>query len=32
VERVTIPEIRAAFKRRVDADRLVTVVVGGDEK
>ena len=28
VEAVTIPEIRAAFKRHVDADRLVTVVVG----
>ena len=33
VEAVTIPEIRAAFKRHVDADRLVTVVVGpGAEK
>ena len=31
VEAVTIPEIRAAFKRHVDADRLVTVVVGPDE-
>ena len=30
VERVTIPEIRAAFKRHVDPDRLVTVVVGGE--
>jgi zinc protease len=29
VEAVTIPEIRAAFKRHVDPDRLVTVVVGG---
>jgi zinc protease len=28
VEAVTVPEIRAAFKRHVDADRLVTVVVG----
>ncbi|HUF81202.1 MAG TPA: pitrilysin family protein, partial [Burkholderiales bacterium] len=28
VERVTIPEIRAAFSRHVDPDRLVTVVVG----
>jgi zinc protease len=28
VEAVTIAEIRAAFKRHVDADRLVTVVVG----
>jgi zinc protease len=28
VESVSIPEIRAAFRRRVDADRLVTVVVG----
>ena len=30
VEAVTIPEIRAAFKRRLDADRLVTVVVGSE--
>jgi zinc protease len=28
VEQVTIPEIRAAFKRHVYPDRLVTVVVG----
>lgn len=32
VDRVTLPEIRAAFKRHVDADRLVTVVVGGDQE
>ena len=32
VDRVTIPEIRAAFKRHIDPDRLVTVVVGGDDK
>lgn len=32
VEAVTIPEIRAAFKRHVDADRLVTVVVGSESK
>jgi zinc protease len=30
VERVTIPQIRAAFKRHIDPDRLVTVVVGPD--
>ena len=30
VEAVTIPEIRAAFKRHVDPDRLVTVVVGSE--
>jgi zinc protease len=32
VEAVTIPEIRAAFKRHVDADRLVTVVVGAEKQ
>lgn len=32
VERVTIPQIRAAFKRHVDADRLVKVVVGGEKQ
>jgi zinc protease len=32
VDRVTIPEIRAAFKRHVDPDRLVTVVVGGEKQ
>jgi zinc protease len=31
VERVAIPEIRAAFSRHVDADRLVTVVVGPEK-
>jgi zinc protease len=30
VERVTIAEIRAAFARHVDPDRMVTVVVGPD--
>lgn len=30
VERVTVADIRAAFKRRVDPDKLVTVVVGAD--
>jgi zinc protease len=30
VDQVTIPEIRAAFARHVDPDRLVTVVVGID--
>ena len=29
VERVTIPEIRAAFARKLQPDRMVTVVVGG---
>jgi zinc protease len=32
VERVTISEIRAAFNRHVDPDRLVTVVVGPGPK
>jgi zinc protease len=32
VERVTLADIRAAFKRHVDADRLVKVVVGGEDK
>lgn len=31
VEKVTIADIRAAFARRVDADRMVTVIVGADE-
>ncbi len=30
VERVTVADIRAAFKRGVDPDKLVTVVVGAD--
>ncbi len=30
IERVTVDGIRAAFARRVDPDRLVTVVVGAD--
>jgi zinc protease len=32
VERVTAADIRNAFKRRVDPDRMVTVVVGGDSE
>jgi zinc protease len=31
VEKVTIADIRAAFARRVDPERMVTVVVGADE-
>ncbi|MFP4132120.1 MAG: M16 family metallopeptidase [Thiohalospira sp.] len=31
VEAVTVEDIRDAFRRRVDPDRLVTVTVGGDE-
>ena len=31
VEKVTIAEIRNAFARRVDPERMVTVIVGGDE-
>jgi zinc protease len=31
VERVTIAEIRNAFARRVDPDRMATVIVGADE-
>jgi zinc protease len=31
VEKVSIADIRAAFARRVDAERLVTVVVGTDQ-
>jgi zinc protease len=30
IERVTVADIKAAFARRVDPDRLVTVVVGAD--
>jgi zinc protease len=30
VERVTVAEIRDAFRRRVDPERMVTVVVGAD--
>lgn len=32
IERVTAADIKAAFARRVDPDRLVTVVVGADRK
>lgn len=32
IERVTAADIKAAFARRVDPDRLVTVVVGADQK
>jgi zinc protease len=32
VEKVNVAEVRAAFARRVRADNLVTVVVGGGEK
>ncbi|MGH6631048.1 MAG: M16 family metallopeptidase, partial [Burkholderiales bacterium] len=32
VERVTAADIRDAFRRRVDPGRMVTVVVGGEEK
>jgi zinc protease len=31
VERVTVADIKAAFARRVDPDKLVTVVVGADK-
>ena len=31
VEKVTLADIRNAFKRRVDPERLVTVIVGADE-
>ena len=31
VERVTVAGIREAFQRRIKPDRMVTVVVGGDE-
>lgn len=31
VEAVTLPEIREAFKRRIDVERMVTVVVGASE-
>ena len=30
VERVTVEQIRDAFRRRVDPDRMATVVVGAD--
>jgi len=30
VDRVTVADVRNAFKRRVDPDRMVTVVVGAD--
>jgi zinc protease len=32
VEKVSLAEVRAAFARRVRADHLVTVVVGGGKK
>ncbi len=31
IERVTVADIKAAFARRVDPDKLVTVVVGADK-
>jgi zinc protease len=31
VERVTLAQVREAFKRRIDPDKMVTVVVGGPE-
>ena len=31
IERVTVADIKAAFARRVDPDKLVTVVVGADQ-
>lgn len=31
VERVTVADIKSAFARRIDPDRMVTVVVGTDE-
>jgi zinc protease len=31
VERVTVDDIRDAFRRRIDPDRLVTVVVGPED-
>ncbi|MBI3936501.1 MAG: insulinase family protein [Betaproteobacteria bacterium] len=31
VERVTIADVRSAFARRIDPDRLATVIVGADE-
>jgi zinc protease len=30
IERVSVADIRAAFARRVDPERMVTVVVGAD--
>lgn len=30
IEKVTVADIRAAFARRVDADRMITVIVGGE--
>ena len=32
VDKVTVSDIRSAFSRRVDAERLVTVVVAADGK
>ena len=32
VERVTVAQIRDAFARRIHPDRMVTVVVAGEEK
>ncbi len=32
VEAVTLPEIREAFQRRIDPERMVTVVVGASER
>jgi len=31
VERVTVADVADAFRRRVHPDRMVTVVVAGDE-
>ncbi|PWB51682.1 MAG: peptidase M16 [Nitrosomonadales bacterium] len=32
VEKVTLAEVKDAFKRRIDPERMVTVIVGGDDQ
>jgi zinc protease len=32
VDKVTLAEVNSAFKRRIDPEKMVTVIVGGDGK
>ena len=32
VEKVTLADVKDAFKRHIDPEKMVTVIVGGDDK
>ena len=32
VDKVTLSEVNSAFRRHIDAEKMVTVIVGGDGK